>query len=143
MTESAAVHAQRVVVAAALIESGHLLAARRSAPADLAGFWELPGGKIEPGESPTQAVTRELREELGVEAHALHRIPGEHRLTKNMVLRAWRVCLRQGDPQPLQDHDRLRWLSFHDLYEVPWLPQDLSFVEWVSGELRREEACTQ
>src|SRR3569623_1217036 len=57
-----------VVVAAALYDTeGRLFAARRSAPPELAGRWELPGGKVEPGETPEHALVRGLREELGVE----------------------------------------------------------------------------
>jgi 8-oxo-dGTP diphosphatase len=67
----------RVVVAGAVYDQGRLLAARRSAPPELAGRWELPGGKLEPGESGEQALVRELREELGVETEPLERIPGE------------------------------------------------------------------
>lgn len=66
----------RVVVGGALCHDGRLLAARRSAPPELAGRWELPGGKTEPGESVPEALVRELREELGVETQALERIPG-------------------------------------------------------------------
>ncbi len=53
------------VVAAALVDHGRVLAARRVRPADVAGGWELPGGKIDVGESAAEAVVRELREELG------------------------------------------------------------------------------
>ena len=57
-----------VVAAAVLIEAGRVLLTQRKAGTHLAGAWEFPGGKAEPGESPGQALTRELREELGVEA---------------------------------------------------------------------------
>ena len=65
------------MVAGAVLRPGRLLAARRSAPPELAGRWELPGGKVEPGESPRQALVRELREELGIETEPLERIAGE------------------------------------------------------------------
>ncbi|MFZ2502533.1 MAG: NUDIX domain-containing protein, partial [Nocardioides sp.] len=55
----------RLVVGAAIIRSGRVLAARRVAPAEAAGRWEFPGGKVEPGESPAEAVCREVAEELG------------------------------------------------------------------------------
>ncbi|MGW0548640.1 (deoxy)nucleoside triphosphate pyrophosphohydrolase [Streptomyces altiplanensis] len=114
----------RVVVGAAVFHEGRLLAARRSAPPELAGGWELPGGKVEPGESPEQALVRELREELGVEADVRERIPGEWPLKPGYVLQVWTVRLLSGTPRPLQDHDALRWLLPHEADAVDWLVQD-------------------
>ncbi|MFJ8072903.1 (deoxy)nucleoside triphosphate pyrophosphohydrolase [Streptomyces sp. NPDC096176] len=120
-----------VVVAGAVYDKGRLLAARRSAPEDLAGRWELPGGKLEPGESPEQALVRELREELGIETEPVERLPGEWPLKPGYVLRVWTVRLLSGDPRPLQDHDALRWLAPGELDDVDWLEQDRPAVaEW-------------
>jgi 8-oxo-dGTP diphosphatase len=126
---------QTVVVGAALIEGGRLLAARRSAPPELAGRWELPGGKVEPGESAEAALCRELREELGVETEVLSRVPGEFPLRSPYVLRVWtaRLVPGSGEPEPLQDHDALRWLSVGELWDVEWLPQDVPAVRAVVG----------
>ncbi|MEV5611963.1 (deoxy)nucleoside triphosphate pyrophosphohydrolase [Streptomyces sp. NPDC052225] len=119
-----------VVVAAALYDTGgRLLAARRSAPPELAGRWELPGGKVEPGESPERALVRELREELGVEAEPVGRVPGEWPLKPGYVLRVWRCDLRSGDPLPLEDHDELRWLAPDEIWSVDWLDQDVPAVK--------------
>ncbi|MFD5146408.1 (deoxy)nucleoside triphosphate pyrophosphohydrolase [Streptomyces sp. NPDC058401] len=114
----------RVVVGGALCHEGRLLAARRSAPPELAGRWELPGGKAEPGESVPEALVRELREELGVETEALERIPGEWPLKPGLVLHVWTARLLSGDPLPLEDHDELRWLRPEELDSVDWLDQD-------------------
>ncbi|UNO40127.1 (deoxy)nucleoside triphosphate pyrophosphohydrolase [Streptomyces sp. MST-110588] len=114
----------RVVVGGAVLHNGRLLAARRSAPPALAGRWELPGGKVEAGETPEQALVRELREELGIETEPLERIPGEWPLKPGLVLQVWTVRLVAGEPRPLEDHDELRWLPPGRQHEVDWLEQD-------------------
>ncbi|MFF0205776.1 (deoxy)nucleoside triphosphate pyrophosphohydrolase [Streptomyces sp. NPDC005017] len=125
-----------VVVGAALVDDGRLLAARRSAPPELAGRWELPGGKVEPGETPEAALERELREELGVDTDVLARVPGEWPLREPYVLQVWTARLRpgSGEPKPLQDHDELRWLGPDELWDVDWLDQDVPAVRQVAAE---------
>ncbi|MEV6191495.1 (deoxy)nucleoside triphosphate pyrophosphohydrolase [Streptomyces sp. NPDC051920] len=120
-----------VVVAGALVRAGRLLAARRSAPPDLAGRWELPGGKVEPGETPEHALVRELREELGIDTRASERVPGEWPLKPGYVLVVWAARLLPGspEPQPLQDHDELRWLGSEEIWDVDWLDQDVPAVK--------------
>ncbi|MFF2726764.1 (deoxy)nucleoside triphosphate pyrophosphohydrolase [Streptomyces sp. NPDC058008] len=125
-----------VVVAGAVCDRGRLLAARRSAPPELAGRWELPGGKVEPGESGEQALVRELREELGVEAEPLERIPGEWPLKRGHVLRVWTVRLLSGEPRPLEGHDELRWLTPEETDTVDWLDQDRPAVAEAVRRLR-------
>ncbi|NUR01154.1 MAG: (deoxy)nucleoside triphosphate pyrophosphohydrolase [Streptomyces sp.] len=119
-----------VVVGAALFDGDRLLAARRSAPPELAGRWELPGGKVEPGETPEAALVRELHEELGVDADPVARVPGEWPLKSPYVLQVWTARLRPDSaaPKPLQDHDELRWLTPDELWTVPWLDQDIPAV---------------
>lgn len=126
-----------VVVGAALFDGGRLLAARRSAPPELAGRWELPGGKVEQGEAPEAALVRELREELGVTAEALARVPGEWPLKAPYVLQVWTARLRPGSgpPEPLQDHDELRWLGPEELWDVNWLDQDVPAVRAATARL--------
>ncbi|MFE1338261.1 (deoxy)nucleoside triphosphate pyrophosphohydrolase [Streptomyces sp. NPDC058733] len=123
-----------VVVGAALLDGGRLLAARRSAPPELAGRWELPGGKVEKGETPEAALVRELREELGVTAEPLARVPGEWPLRDPYVLQVWTARLLPGSPspRPLQDHDALRWLTPENLWQVDWLDQDVPAVRAVA-----------
>ncbi|WP_433545867.1 (deoxy)nucleoside triphosphate pyrophosphohydrolase [Streptomyces sp. CA-294286] len=115
---------ERLVVGGALFHRGRLLAARRSSPPELAGRWELPGGKCEPGETPEQALVRELREELGVEIEPVERIPGQWPLKPGYVFQVWTARLLSGEPRPLEDHDELRWLGPEEEDAVDWLDQD-------------------
>ncbi|WP_399929112.1 (deoxy)nucleoside triphosphate pyrophosphohydrolase [Streptomyces kanamyceticus] len=119
---------ERIVVGAALYDDGRLLAARRSAPPELAGGWELPGGKVEPGERCEDALVRELREELGVEAEVVERVPGQWPLAKGYVLRVWTARLLSGVAEPLQDHDELCWLAPDQVWSVDWLTADVPAV---------------
>lgn len=89
------------VVAAAIIGDGRLLLAQRSKPTDLAGKWELPGGRVEAGETAHEAVRREIREELGVDVEPLQRVGGEVPLRGGLVLRAYAARLTAGTPRAL------------------------------------------
>jgi len=116
------------VVGAALLRDGRVLASRRTEPPRLAGLWEFPGGKVEAGESDEQALLRELREELEVEASIGVRLGGDLLIGETAVLRVYLCTLVSGEPA-LVDHDEHRWLGHHELDDVPWLPVDLPLVE--------------
>lgn len=116
----------QVVVAGALIRDGALLVAQRQRPPELAGLWELPGGKVAAGESEQQALTRELREELGVDVQVGPRL-GDDVLSGAVVLRAYRVTQTGGELHP-HDHTALRWVRPADLDELPWVPADRAWL---------------
>jgi 8-oxo-dGTP diphosphatase len=112
-----------VVVAGAIIENGRVLAARRTYPPVLAGKWELPGGKVRPGETDRVALARELFEELGVRAIIGERVGTDVAVDANLVLRCHRAQLGGALPTP-KDHDQFRWLGAADLFSVEWLVSD-------------------
>ena len=118
-----------VVVAAAIARDGRYLVARRTRPADVAGRWEFPGGKVEPGETDAQALAREIREELGVDIEVVRRIPGEWTLHDDLVLHLYVARLITGEPQPLDHHDQLRWVTTAQFDEIDWLESDREAVD--------------
>lgn len=131
------------VVGAAIFDSlqspTRLLVARRSAPEALAGLWEFPGGKVEPGESCEKALARELAEELGVQVQLGQELTGPHPqgwvLNNNAAMRVFFAELTLGEPHPLQDHSELRWLPLESDHNVSavlsleWIPADYPIVE--------------
>jgi 8-oxo-dGTP diphosphatase len=133
------IHVPRValVVGAAIVDDltspRHLLAARRTEPPRLAGGWELPGGKVEPGEQPLQALHRELAEELGIEVEVGRELPPPNGspgwpMPPAHAMRVWFVRVVSGEPRPLEDHDTLRWLGPEQWLDVAWLPADVPVV---------------
>jgi 8-oxo-dGTP diphosphatase len=124
------------VVAAVLVRDGRVLAARRAEGKREAGLWELPGGKVEPGESDADALVRELREELGVTV-SVHGPAGEneHAYAHGAVrLVALRCTLVAGEPQAL-DHAEVRWLAADALDTVVWAPADVPLLPGVRAAL--------
>ena len=114
----------RVVVGAVLRdEDGRVLAALRHSPPG----WELPGGKVKPGESEPAALARELREELGVTVEVGDRVGPEVPIGQDLLLRAWTAVVTAGEPTALE-HAELRWLAEDELDSVPWLPADRPIV---------------
>ncbi|GAA4375242.1 NUDIX domain-containing protein [Actinomadura verrucosospora] len=117
-----------MVVGAAILAEGRLLAAQRAEPPHMAGGWELPGGKVDPGESDEDALVRECHEELAVKVRLGRRVGGDWRLSERAVLRVWTAELVEGEPQALE-HLQLRWLAPSELHDVNWLPGDRPAVD--------------
>lgn len=122
----------RLVVAAALVDAdGRVLVTERPEGKHLAGLWEFPGGKVEPGETPEAALIRELHEELGIDteasclapaAFASHAYEDFHLLLLLYVCRKWRGTLHGHDGQ------RLRWETTAGLFQLDMPPADKPLI---------------
>jgi 8-oxo-dGTP diphosphatase len=120
----------QIVVAGAVISGSTVLVAQRVRPPELAGRWELPGGKVAPGETERGALARELAEELGLEADDFavgERLGSDVPLNDAATLRAYRVRLLRGEPHP-HDHRALRWVTADELGDVDWVPADRAWL---------------
>ena len=119
-----------IVVLAAVIEQddGRLLVTRRVDGTHLAGLWEFPGGKCEPGESHEACLARELAEELGVEADIGDEILAtEHDYTDRVIRLHFRRCRITGNPQPLLGQE-IRWIHRHELLTLEFPPADRELI---------------
>jgi 8-oxo-dGTP diphosphatase len=124
-----------LVVGAAIVRGSRVLATRRTRPPEAAGRWELPGGKVEPGEDAKAALVREIREELGCEVRVTGALAGEQPVGDGLTLCVLLAELTGGDPTP-HEHDALRWLAPDELDTVTWLAPDRPFLAEL-GELLR------
>lgn len=135
---------RRLVVGAILVDDlaapTRVLACRRTRPDEIAGRWEFPGGKVEPGETPAAALVREVREELSVAIEvgaeltdaAGARWPIDERYELALLF----AVVAPGEvPTAGSDHDELRWLSAGTLGSVDWLPSDTQALLRLRGML--------
>ena len=126
-----------VLIAAALILSDGKVLLERRAPTGVVGFdemWDLPGGKVECGESPAQAVVREIQEELGVNVVIVRLLPTLRRsvwtyadAARHWILAAYECRLAAGQEPTL--NERLQWFPLDDLPRTQILTADLEFIE--------------
>ncbi|MFD2083126.1 NUDIX domain-containing protein [Actinopolymorpha cephalotaxi] len=117
---------QTIVVGAAIVRDGLLLTQQRAYPEAAAGRWELPGGRVEPGESEAAAVVRECQEELGVDVAVHDRVGPDVPLPGgDLVLRIHAAALVDRGIEPVaHEHRALRWIGLADLDDLDWLEPD-------------------
>jgi 8-oxo-dGTP diphosphatase len=120
-----------VVAAAVLIEKGRVLLTQRKKGTHLAGAWEFPGGKVEPGEDPRDALVRELREEIGMDVSVgdpvevtFHEYP-----EKSVLLLFFAVKRRDGSPDPRPiDVAAVKWAAVDELDDAQFPAADVSIL---------------
>jgi 8-oxo-dGTP diphosphatase len=128
-----------LVVAAALINAdGQILVAQRPEGKSMAGLWEFPGGKVQEGETPEYALTRELFEELGVEsretcfsplAFASHSYDDFHLMMPLYALRVW-----ENEPTG-KEGQKIKWVKPRDLYDLDMPPADIPLISQILDRL--------
>ncbi|HZG88640.1 MAG TPA: NUDIX domain-containing protein [Pseudonocardia sp.] len=130
-----------VVVATALVRDGAVLAAQRTRPPELAGRWELPGGRVEPAEAEADAVVRECREELGCAVTPTGRV-GTDLLIDAGVLRVHAAVPAAGPEPTALEHAALRWVRPAELDAVDWIDADRAVLPDLRALLMARPAAT-
>ena len=123
------------VVAAIIIHNDQIFATQRGY-GEFKDGWEFPGGKMEPGETPQQALVREIREELDTEIEVGELVetveydyPNFH-----LIMHCFLCTIRSGD-LVLKEHEAAKWLAKEELYSVDWLPADVKVVEKIKDTM--------
>ena len=124
------------VVGAVIFQSGKILAAKRKQGKTLGGLWEFPGGKIEGGESPIEALAREIKEELEAEIEVVREIVTTvHHYDFATIELTTFQCELKGNHFVNKEHEEIKWLSVSDLGTVEWAPADTPTIEWIRRNL--------
>lgn len=125
------------VVALAMIDdSGRVLVQQRPPGKAMAGLWEFPGGKVEPGETPEHALVREIEEELGVRLAAEELVPltfaSEPLAERHLLLLLYTARRWEGEPHAL-DASAIRWVTIDEMRGLPMPPADAPFANMLAG----------
>ena len=128
-----------IKVVAAVIRRDDRIFATQRGYGDYKDGWEFPGGKVEPHETPEQALIREIGEELAADIEVGEKLitveydyPGFH-----LSMDCFRATLKEGTKMELLEHEAFRWLSVDELDQVDWLPADIVVVDAIRRELQQ------
>lgn len=126
-------------VVAAVIRSGDRIFATQRGYGDFKDGWEFPGGKIEEGETPKEALAREIREELEADiivGELLVKVEEDYP-SFHLSMQCFWAELAEGSHMKLVEHEAARWLGFDELDSIDWLPADIKVVEVI----KRSTSC--
>ncbi|WP_115684854.1 (deoxy)nucleoside triphosphate pyrophosphohydrolase [Corynebacterium senegalense] len=123
------------VVGAVFTSGDKVFAARRGPGKSMAGKWEFPGGKVEPGESAEEALRRELLEELRVDAAVgSHLASTRHDTGDTVIVLSTFECELRGGTPTMTEHIALRWVPRSELHLLDWAPADVPTVQLLQEE---------
>ena len=126
---------KRIEVVAAVIVRGSTVLATQRGYGEFEGWWEFPGGKVDAGETPEQALVREIHEELNARiAIGRYLCTAEYDYPKFHLSMRCYVCALEDDTFELLEHHAARWLNRTHLDEVRWLPADVQVVNAIKAE---------
>ena len=129
---------KRIEVVAAIIRAGDKIFATQRGYGDWKDYWEYPGGKVEPGETPEQALVREIREELDADIRIdkfLCTVDWDYP-TFHLTMHCYMASLL-SESLHLNEHEAARWLGPSDLSSVNWLPADYQLIPLIGKELEK------
>ena len=123
------------VVAAIIIEKGKVFATQRGY-GDFKGGWEFPGGKIDAGETPEEALVREIKEELDTEVEVIELLDTvEYDYPNFHLSMGCFICSIKSGNLVLKEHEAAQWLTKETLDSVDWLPADLGLIDKIRENL--------
>ena len=124
------------VVAAIIIENGKVFATQRGY-GEFKDGWEFPGGKIEPGETPEEAIVREIKEELDTEVEVIELLDTvEYDYPNFHLSMGCFICKIKSGDLVLKEHEAAKWLTKDTLGSVEWLPADMGLVREIEKYLK-------
>ena len=126
------------VVAAIIIENGKVFATQRGY-GEFKDGWEFPGGKIEPGETPEEAIVREIKEELDTEVEVTELLDTvEYDYPNFHLSMGCFICKIKSGDLVLKEHEAAKWLTKDTLGSLEWLPADMGLVGEIEKYLKED-----
>ena len=128
---------KQIEVVAAIIRKGDKIFATQRGYGEWKDWWEFPGGKMEVGETPEEALVREIREELSAEINVGELLTTvEYDYPKFHLTMHCYLCSLIGEALHLNEHEAAKWLAKEDLDSVKWLPADLELIQTIKSRIQ-------